>query len=132
MSKITTTVLVGLGIAASLTLSGAAAARETSTPSQECLARSALRGWSAADKDTLYVTSRTNDVYRVDLAHGFQGLTQPGYSLASVGRGVDRICSPQDIELRVENASGMNMLLKAKAITKLTPQQAAALTKARP
>lgn len=131
MSK-TTTALVGLAIVGSLTFAGAAAAGEATPSSQECISRSSLRGWSAADKDTLYVTTRTNDVYRVDLAHGFQGLTQPGYSLASVGRGVDLICSPQDIELRVESAAGMNMLIKAKAITKLTPQQATALTKARP
>lgn len=133
MNKATTTALAGLVIAGSLAFAGVAAAGEMAKPSQECFSRSDWRGWSAADKDTLYVTSRTtNDIYRVDLAHGFEGLTRPGYTLASVGRVVDRICSPRDLELRVTSASGMNMLITAKAITKLTPQQIAERKTARP
>jgi hypothetical protein len=72
---------------------------------------------------------RGRDVYRVDLAYGSNQLTWPGSHLVSVVRGPDSVCHPLDLDLRVSDGFGFAMPIRAKAITKLTPEEIAALPK---
>ncbi len=44
-------------------------------------------------------------------------------------RGSDRICTPIDLDLRVSDGFGMAMPIRAKTITKLTPEEIAAIPK---
>lgn len=131
--------LVGLAISAPLALSGAAAAQDAPAPAEkaakpaktprQCFYLSDWRGWTAPDKDTLYLKVRGKDVYKVDLAYGSSQLTWPGTHLVSIVRGVDSVCSPMDLDLRVSDGFGMAIPIRAKTITKLTPEQIAAIPK---
>ena len=127
--------LVGLAIAGSMTLVGASAAQGTAPtdkpakPPRQCFYLSDWHGWSAPNKDTLYLKVRNRDVYRVDLVYGSNQLTWPGTHLVSIVRGSDSICNPLDLDLRVSDGFGMAIPIRAKTITKLTPEEIAAIPK---
>lgn len=137
MSKIThiaRAALIGLAIAGGLSATAASAAQgdaptKAVKPARQCFYLSDWRGWTAPDKNTLYMKVRGRDVYRVDLAHGTNQLTWPGVHLVSVIRGPDSVCHPLDLDLRVSDGFGMPMPIRAKAITKLTPDEVKALPK---
>jgi hypothetical protein len=137
MSKIThiaRAALIGLAIAGGLSATAASAAQSDAPtkavkPARQCFYLSDWRGWTAPDKNTLYMKVRGRDVYRVDLAHGTNQLTWPGVHLVSVIRGPDSVCHPLDLDLRVSDGFGMPMPIRAKAITKLTPDEVKALPK---
>ena len=121
-----TTVLLA---AAAPALADPAAKDAAPRAARSCFYLSDWDGWSAPNKDTLYLKVRNRDVYRVDLAHGTNQLTSPGVHLVSVVRGVDSVCAPLDLDLRVSDGFGMAMPIRAKTITKLTPDEIAAIPK---
>ncbi len=98
-------------------------------PARTCFSLSDWDGWSAPDRNTLYMKVRHRDVYRVDLSHGTSQLTSPGVHLVSIVRGPDTVCSPIDLDLRVSDGYGFAMPIMAKSITKLTKEEIAALPK---
>ena len=98
-------------------------------PARSCFMLSDWDGWSAPNKDTLYLKVRHRDVYRVDLSHGTTQLTAPGVHLVSVVRGTDQVCHPLDLDLRVSDGMGFAMPIMAKSITKLSAEEVAALPK---
>ncbi len=137
IAHITRTALIGLAVAA-MGAPAAFAAQGTATattdakptkPPRQCFYLSDWRGWTAPDKNTLYLKVRNREVYRVDLAWGSNQLTWPGNHLVSVVRGTDSVCSPMDLDLRVSDGMGFAMPIRAKTITKLTPEQVKALPK---
>ncbi len=121
-----TTVLLA---AAAPALADPAAKDAAPRAARSCFYLSDWDGWSAPNKDTLYLKVRNRDVYRVDLAHGTNQLTSPGVHLVSVVRGVDSVCAPLDLDLRVSDGFGMAMPIRAKTITKLTREEIAAIPK---
>ena len=124
--------LIGLALAGMSVSTASAqgdAPAKAAKPARQCFYLSDWRGWSAPDKDTLYMKVNNRDVYRVDLSFGTNQLTWPGTHLVSVVRGPDSICGPNDLDLRVGDGFGMPIPIRAKAITKLTPEQIAALPK---
>ena len=126
--------LIGIALAGALGMAGAAAAQgdapaKAVKPARQCFYLSDWRGWSAPDRNTLYMKVRNRDVYRVDLAFGTSQLTSPGVHLVSVVRGPDSVCGPLDLDLRVGDGFGMPIPIRAKSITKLTPEQVEALPK---
>ena len=138
MSKIThiaRTALIGLAIAGSLSAplaaTGASAqgAAPAAKPARQCFYLSDWRGWTAPNKDTLYMKVRGRDVYRVDLSWGSNQLTWPGTHLISTVRGSDSICHPLDLDLQVSDGMGFATPIRAKAITKLTPDEVKAIPK---
>ncbi|MFT4254714.1 MAG: DUF6491 family protein [Caulobacter sp.] len=109
-----------------------AAAEEPAAPQKaqrQCFQLSDWQGWSAPDKNTLYMKVRNRDVYKVDLAWGSNQLTWPGNFLISTVRGIDTVCNPIDLDLKVSDSSGFAMPIRAKTITKLTPEEIAAIPK---
>ena len=106
----------------------AAAPGAAPKPARVCFSLSDWQGWSAPDRDTLYMKVRNRDVYRVELSHGTGQLTSPGVHLVSVVRGIDRVCHPHDLDLRVSDGM-FAMPIMAKSITKLTKEEIAALPK---
>jgi hypothetical protein len=98
-------------------------------PVRACFSLSDWHGWSAPDKNTLLMKVRNRDVYRVELSHGTSQLTSPGVHLVSVVRGVDSVCAPLDLDLRVADGYGFAMPIMAKTITKLSPEEIAAIPK---
>ena len=104
-------------------------AAEKPRPARSCFSLSDWDNWRAPDNDTLYLRVRNRDVYRVDLAHGTSQLTSPGVHLVSVTRGIDQVCTPLDLDLRVSDGSGIAIPVMAKSITKLTPDEIKAIPK---
>jgi hypothetical protein len=98
-------------------------------PARSCFSLSDWDGWSAPNRDTLYLKVRNRQVYRVDLSHGTSQLTSPGVHLVSIQRGVNTVCSPIDLDLRVSDGFGFAMPIMARSITKLTPEEIAAIPK---
>ncbi|WP_454718202.1 DUF6491 family protein [Caulobacter segnis] len=134
LTRITRAALIGLTAAGSLGASAALAAQgdaptKAVKPARQCFYLSDWRGWSAPDKNTLYLKVRNREVYRVDLSWGSNQLTWPGNHLVSIVRGTDSVCSPMDLDLRVSDGTGFAMPIRAKTITKLTPEQIQAIPK---
>ncbi len=105
---------------------------QTSAPAQAkprppCFSLSDWRGWSSPSREVLYMKVRNRDVYRVDLTRGTNQLGSPGSHIVSVVRGSDRVCNPIDLDLRVSDGMGFAMPIRAKTITKLTPEEIAAI-----
>jgi len=131
-----TKTMIRAGLLTAVLLAAAAPALAADEPAakapaakRSCFYMSEWDNWSAPDRDTLYLKVRNRDVYQVDLSHGTSMLTSPGVHLVSIQRGVDSVCSPLDLDLRVSDGWGMAMPIMAKSITKLTPEQIAAIPK---
>jgi len=101
----------------------------TAKPRAPCFSLSDWRGWSSPSRDVLYMKVRQKDVYRLDLTRGTSRLNSAGSHIVSVVRGSDRICNPIDLDLRVSDGLGFAMPIRAKTITKLTPEEIAAIPK---
>jgi hypothetical protein len=111
-----------------------ASAAQAQTPAAKpargpCFSLSDWHGWSSPSEKVMYLKVRNRDVYRLDLTHGSNQLNWPGTHLVTVVRGSDRICNPIDLDLRVSDGFGMAIPLRAKTITKLTPEEIAAIPK---
>ncbi|MFZ0267984.1 DUF6491 family protein [Caulobacter sp.] len=130
--------MIRAGLAATVLLAAAAPALADAAapdaqakprPARQCFSLSDWDGWSAPDRDTLYMKVRNRDVYQVELSHGTSQLTSPGVHLVSIQRGIDTVCGPIDLDLRVSDGFGIAMPIMAKSITKLTAEQVAAIPK---
>ncbi len=119
-----------LALAAAVIVTGAAAQAEDQ-PKQSCFSIRDWGNWKAdpVQKDVLYLKVRMHDVYRIQLTDPEPMLNAPSVHLVSKTRGSDMVCNPIDLDLKVsENGGGiMSVPIIVKAITKLTPEEAAAL-----
>ena len=137
-----------LGVAAGmalLTIAGAAWAdppKESATP---CFYITQWRGWKSPSPNVIYLGVNMHDVYRVDLSAGSRLLQTPDVHLISRTRGPDTVCSAIDLQLEVSDdiggagrfgvgiggdfGGGMREPLIASKLTKLTPDEIAAIPK---
>jgi hypothetical protein len=119
-------VLLGLDARATLAQSGAQPA--AAKPARHCFSLSRWRGgWRAPAKDVLYLGIDMNDVYRLDLNGGSIELLRADVHLVNIARGGDEVCAPIDLDLFVSDGHGFKVPLFVKTITKLTPEEVAAL-----
>jgi hypothetical protein len=86
-------------------------------------------GWKSPSPNILYLGVNLHDVYQVDLSAGSSQLQWPDVHLISTVRGSDSICSPLDLQLEVADHSGFREPLIAAKLTKLTPEEVAAIPK---
>lgn len=130
MTKITILTLAGLALAAGIatTASAQSPAAKPARADRPCFSLSDWRGWSSPSRDVLYMKVRNRDVYRVDLSYGSNQLQWPGTHIVNVVRGSDRVCAPLDLDLQVSDGF-MATPIRAKSITKLTPEEIAAIPK---
>jgi hypothetical protein len=121
-----------LALATALILAGAAAQADDQ-PKQSCFSMRDWQNWKAdpVQKDVLYFRVRMHDVYRVQLTDPEPMLNYPSVHLVSKTRGPDMVCNPIDLDLKVsENGGGIvSVPIIVKALTRLTPEEAAALPK---
>ena len=128
------TSILALGAAAFLAASGAGAVTTTAKaePTYSCFFPNQWRGWSSPDPSTLYLKVNLHDVYRVDLANQTPELQWPSNHLVAKFRGTN-ICNAIDLDLSVSQSvggrlgDGFNVPLIAKKLTKLTPDEIAAI-----
>ena len=114
------------GAAVALVATGAIAApnHEPRTP---CFFITQWQGWKSPSPKVLYLGVNMHDVYRVDLAAEASMLNDPGAHLVSEVRGSDSICSALDLRLTVADFGGMREPLFPVKLTKLTPEEVAAI-----
>jgi hypothetical protein len=119
--------LVGAALAVS---APALAAAATPTKPQNCFFTTQWAGWHAPNPTSIYLRVNLHDIYRVDLEGSSPMLTWPEVHLVNVVNGPDTVCGPLDLQLSVvEDGGGAREPLIAKAVTKLTPEQVAAIPK---
>ena len=117
-------VLIGLDASATLAQSDAAPMK----PARHCFSLTNWRGgWRAPTKDAIYLRVDSNDVWRLDLNGGSPELLRADVHLVNIARGGDTVCAPIDLDLFVSDNRGFRTPLFVKSITKLTPEQVAAL-----
>ncbi|MBA3811354.1 MAG: hypothetical protein H0X27_06880 [Caulobacteraceae bacterium] len=118
---------LGLAACAALGLTASAAPRPDPAP-RSCFYFTQWQGWSSPSPDVLYLRINVRDIYRVDLSAGSSRLQQGGsVHLVSKIRGPSTICSAIDLDLAVADDNGFSTPLIARSITKLTPEEAAAI-----
>ncbi len=131
MSKLALTAIIATIGAVGLV--GAAQANEPTAPARSCFFITQWHGWSAPDSQTLLLKVGNRDVYKVTLNSGSSSLTWPGMHLISEVRGSNSVCSARDLDLSVADSSGFREPLFLGQMTKLTPEEVAALpAKSRP
>ena len=97
-------------------------------PGPQCFYLTQWRGgWRSPSKDVIYLRVEVNDVWRLDLNGGSTELLMPNTHLVNIARGGDSVCAPIDLDLFVSDDHGFRIPLFVRAITKLTPEEVAAL-----
>ena len=107
----------------------AAAAAPTAPAGRPCFLSRDWEGWSApGDGDALLLRINSRDVYRVELIPGSHARKDGDTFLVNRVRGSNWICSHLDLDLTLNDHSGiMRQPLIAKSLRKLTPQEIAAI-----
>jgi hypothetical protein len=100
---------------------------EPGRPTKDCFFVNEWQGWKSPGPDVIYLGVRMHDVYRVDLSGGSPLLQGASMHLVLKVRGTDLICSALDLDLSVADEHGILERLIAKSITKLTPEEVAAI-----
>ena len=120
------------GLAAALLLATVPAAQaqtEAAPKPTPCFSIRDWQGWKADGDQTLYLKVRMHDIYRVDLADKESFLNAPNMHLITKSYGSDMICNAIDLDLKIADNVGPQFATRlfVKSITKLTPEEAAAL-----
>jgi hypothetical protein len=127
MSKLALTAIIAT-IGAVGGLAGAAQAMPADQPAaRHCFFINQWRGWSAPDNQTLLLKVGNRDVYKVTLTGGSASINWPGVHLVSQVRGSNSVCSAHDLDLAVSDNSGLQEPLFLDRMTKLSPEEVAAL-----
>ena len=134
-SRLLLPILAGLFVLALDT--GATLAQSDPAPpkhAHRCFSLSNWRGgWRAPDADTIYLHVGASEVWRLDLVSHTPDLLWPDRHLVNIVHGDDQVCAPIDLQLYVADEHGFRTPLVVKEITRLTPEEIAALpAKARP
>ena len=128
MSKRLVALCAGLTLAGSLCLAGPALAAESSHDT--CFLSRDWEGWKSPSPNVIYVRVGVSRIYEFDLSSGSDQLQEPDMHLVSEIRGSDWICNPLDLQLQLRDDHGVfQEPLIVKTITRLTPDQIAAIPK---
>jgi hypothetical protein len=122
-----TRIAAAMGLAAALACAAPASAAPSEHSHAPCFFISQWQGWTSPSADVLYLGVNLHDVYRVDLSVGSPQLQSPDVHLVSVSHGSSSICSPMDLDLKVSDLGGFSSPLIATKLTKLTPEEVAAI-----
>jgi len=122
--------LIAAGLIAAIGLSaGAAFAGVSAKDRTPCFFITQWEGWKSPSPNVIYLGVNMHDVYRVDLSAGSSQLNSPNMHLVSINRGSSSICSALDLDLKIADSMGFAEPLIASKLTKLTPEEVAAIPK---
>ena len=120
-----------LAALAAAALAAPALAREPAKPagpSNQCFRMSQIDNHTKGDDQTVYLSVRHRDVYRLGMSGNcLAGASSNDALVMAPTAGVDLICRPLDLDIKVHTNPGMLSPCIIKDITKLTPEQVAAL-----
>ncbi len=115
---------IALVIAGSILL---AAGSAIAAPAGSCFQMSQLQNTLPDGDQRIYARVGVHDIYRLDLAFRCSALlSKEGIVLIPAG-GNNLICTPLDLDLRARELGGSSTPCTIKSITRLTPEEAAAL-----
>ncbi|MFM8376985.1 MAG: DUF6491 family protein [Phenylobacterium sp.] len=104
---------------------------EAAKPQRSCFFNRDIRGFAAPDDKTLYLRVRSKDVYRLEMMGRCPDMDWEN-RIAIDSRGSSSICDAVDATVLVRGPIGVDRC-PVKTITRLTPEEAAALPrKSRP
>jgi len=123
-------ILIVAAATAALGLAGAAHAATGGhqNTTRNCFLSNDWQGWRGADANTLYLRVHAHDFYKVELSGGSNMVTDPTNHLINNLRVSSWICNPLDLDLKISDGHITEPLI-VKSITKLTPEQVAAIPK---
>jgi hypothetical protein len=116
-----------LGACATYPPAGTPPANYAMMPSGDCFSTTEWRGWSSPSDDVLFLRVNNNRYYRVDLLPGSGSIDRGGQFLINTVRGSNRVCSANDLDLKVASPGGFSTPLFPRAIRRLTDAEFAAL-----
>jgi hypothetical protein len=119
--------VIALAAASSAGAGDSKPAAKTADRTHNCFFVSQWSGWKAPTPDVLYLAVNLRDVYKVQLSSKSPELMWPDARLISITRGSSTICDPLDLDLKVAGSGGFPIGLIATSITKLTPEEVAAI-----
>jgi hypothetical protein len=82
--------------------------------------------WRGSDPNTIYVRVRQHDFFKLELSAGSNMVTDRSNHLVSHIRDSSWVCSPLDLDMWISDGH-VQVPLLVKSITKLTPEQVAAI-----
>lgn len=103
------------------------AAHSASMRSGDCFSTRDWQGWASPSDDVLFLRVNGNRYYRVDLLPGSGPIDRGGQFLINTVRGSSRVCSANDLDLKVASTNGFATPLFPRAIRRLTAAEVAAL-----
>jgi len=107
-----------------------AAAPAARADSAQCFYSHDWDGWKATpDSKTIFIKVGVNKIYRIDLARACPDLQAPYAHLITDTPDNSAICSAIDLNLRVSDNGGSRVSCIPSHITRLSPEEAAALPK---
>ena len=94
----------------------------------QCFRVSQIQNHTKGDNQTIYISARNRDVFRLSMSGNcLAGVSSTDPLVLTPTGGTDVICRPLDLDLKVRMGAGGLTPCIIKDITKLTPEQAAAL-----
>jgi hypothetical protein len=128
VSKRLPTLCACLALAGSLGFAGQALSADQAYQPDRCFLSRDWEGWKSPNPNVIYVRVGVSRIYEFDLSAGSNQLQAPAMHLVSKIRGSDWICDPLDLQLQlVDDHNAFEEPLFVKSITRLTPEQIAAI-----
>jgi hypothetical protein len=128
VSKRLSTLCACLAVTGSLGFAGQALSADQGYQPDKCFLARDWEGWKSPNPNVIYVRVGVSRIYEFDLSAGSNQLQQPAMHLVSKIRGSDWICDPLDLQLQlVDDHHAFSEPLFVKSITRLTPEQIAAI-----
>lgn len=119
--------LVALAGVVALSPGPAAAAPETAAPRQ-CFRTQDIRNHTVGDDRTLYLNVSRREVYRVEMAGScLAGAVSSDPLIIRSPPGSAIVCKPIEFDVAISRAGGFASPCIVSSITRLTPEQTAAL-----
>jgi hypothetical protein len=98
-------------------------------PQRTCFRMHDVESHSIVDNQTIYVSARGRDVYRITTSNNcFAAKSRSDPLITRSSGGSDLICKPIDLDLRVGGSGGVSPCI-VSGITKLNPAEVAAIPK---
>ena len=94
-----------------------------------CFRPDQFQNWKAPNASTIYIRVLNKHYYRLDLAGKCPEILQPDSHLVTRFDGADMVCGALDWNLKVSVPIGISVGCVVKAMTPLSPAEAAAIPK---